>query len=138
MFIRGEERARDDRGAAAVEFALILPVLLLLLLGIIQFGITFYQWIEMEHAAREGARWGSLGYTATDIRAKVKEAAPGLSPALSDAQITVTPTNPWDYPGEPVKVAITYDTPVLPIIGPIIGQTGPSMRLRATAVNRIE
>lgn len=129
---------RDDRGAAAVEFALVLPILLLLVLGIVQFGLTFTQWLEMESAAREGARWGSLGYAAADIRTRVRAAAPGLNPPLTDAQITVTPLDPGNHPSDPVSVSITYSTPVLPIIGPIMGQAGPTMSLTAAAVNRIE
>lgn len=129
---------RDDRGAAAVEFALILPILLVLVLGIVQFGLTFTQWLEMVSAAREGARWGSLSYSAADIRAKVKAAAPGLDPPLTDTQITVTPPDPVNHPGDAVTVSISYSTPVLPIIGPIMGQSGPTMSLTASAVNRIE
>jgi Flp pilus assembly protein TadG len=135
MEIMGRAR-KDDRGAAAVEFALILPMLLVLVLGIIQFGFTFTQWLQMEHAAREGARWGSLGYSSSDVAAKVKTAAPGLDP--STLNITVTPASPKDHPSDPVTVTLKYNTPVFPIIGPIIGQTGPTMQLQATAVNRIE
>jgi len=129
---------RDDRGAAAVEFALVLPILLVLVLGIVQFGITFSQWLEMEHAAREGARWGSIGYAVPDIRAKVRASAPGLNPPLTDEQIAITPADPLNASGEPITVAITYDTMVLPLIGPLIGQAGPTMRLNAAAVQRIE
>jgi Flp pilus assembly pilin Flp len=131
-------RRVDDRGAAAVEFALVLPILLLLVFGIVQFGITFTQWLEMEHAAREGARWGSLGYTAAQVQAKVRDAAPGLSPALTDAQITVTPTDPLNHSGDEVSVHIDYNSMVLPIIGPLLGFTGNEWPLQATAVNRIE
>lgn len=45
-----------DQGAAAVEFALILPLLLLFLFGIVQFGFLFSVYNTMVHAAREGAR----------------------------------------------------------------------------------
>ena len=46
----------DDRGATAVEFALILPLLLLFLFGVVQFGFLFSVYNTMVHAAREGAR----------------------------------------------------------------------------------
>jgi len=127
---------RDDRGAAAVEFALVLPMLMLLVLGIVQFGLIFTQWLEMEHAAREGARWGSLGYDSTAIVSKVEAAAPALQSA--NMTITVTPTRPADFPGDPVTVTIYYKTPVLPLIGPLLGQRGPTMQLEATAIHRIE
>ena len=57
---RAEPAGRDDRGAAAVEFALVLPILLLLLGGIIDFGFAFNTQISLTHAAREGVRVEAL------------------------------------------------------------------------------
>ncbi len=51
-------RPRDsERGQATVEFALIFPVLILIVAGIIQFGLTFNFWITLNHDAGSGARW---------------------------------------------------------------------------------
>jgi Flp pilus assembly protein TadG len=50
-----------DRGAVAVEFALVLPLFLLLIFGIVQYGWTFYQTQETAQAAREGARIAAVG-----------------------------------------------------------------------------
>ena len=47
---------RDDRGAAMVEFAIVLPVLMLILLGIIEFGRAYNAQVSIQAAAREGAR----------------------------------------------------------------------------------
>ena len=47
---------RDDRGAAMVEFAIVLPVLLLILMGIIEFGRAYNAQVSIQAAAREGAR----------------------------------------------------------------------------------
>ena len=52
---------RDEDGAAAVEFALLLPLLVLLLFGFIQFGIAFNTRIQATNAAREGARMAVVG-----------------------------------------------------------------------------
>jgi Flp pilus assembly pilin Flp len=49
--------ARDDRGAAMVEFALVMPILLLVLLGIMDFGRALNYWINETHLANQGARW---------------------------------------------------------------------------------
>lgn len=53
-------RLRDQRGQAALETALVLPILILLLFGIIMSGFTFYAFIQVSNAAREGARAGSV------------------------------------------------------------------------------
>lgn len=53
-------RLRSERGAAAVEFALVVPALLLLLLGIIEFGRAYNVQISLTHAARESARYMAI------------------------------------------------------------------------------
>src|SRR5919201_4870511 len=51
-------RLRDDEsGVALVEFALVLPLLLILLFGMLDFGRAFNYWIDATHLANEGARW---------------------------------------------------------------------------------
>lgn len=52
-------RHRDQRGAAAVEFALVVPMMVMLLLGIITFGIAYTQSVALNNTAREGARFGA-------------------------------------------------------------------------------
>jgi Flp pilus assembly protein TadG len=64
--IRPNTRARisrllGERGAAAVEFALVLPVILVLLLGIIDLGMYFYSDLQLQQTARDAARYLSLG-----------------------------------------------------------------------------
>ncbi len=59
--VRGDERS-DEAGATMVEFALILPFLLVVLMGIVEFGWAFGQTMEVRHAAREGARIAAVNY----------------------------------------------------------------------------
>ena len=70
-------RTRRERGAAAVEMAIILPVLLLVIGGIVDFGRAFYYSVVTTSAAREGARMLALGYTTTQADARVTAAMPG-------------------------------------------------------------
>lgn len=81
---------RCERGASAVEFALIVPVLLLLIGGIIDFGRAYYQEIQLSNAARDGARLASLGtaYSTSQIQGQVILAAKPL--AVVNAGVTVT------------------------------------------------
>ena len=55
---------KNDSGVAAVEFALILPLLMWVLFGIINYGILLYDQAVITNAAREGARWGSINTSA--------------------------------------------------------------------------
>jgi Flp pilus assembly protein TadG len=56
---------RRSRGAALVEFALVAPLLFILLFGIIEFGFAFVQWLDVRHGARETARLVAVNYKPT-------------------------------------------------------------------------
>jgi Flp pilus assembly protein TadG len=72
----GIPNQRSERGAAAVEFALVMPLLLLLVFGIIEFGLVFNRYISMTHASREGVRELSLGIPAAQATADAVSSAP--------------------------------------------------------------
>jgi Flp pilus assembly protein TadG len=96
------KRSHQD-GAAAVEFALIAMILIMLLFGIIQFGFTFFEYIEVAHAANAGARWAALGATNAEIDAQARSAAP-LLPNRAAMTIAVNPGSTSDS----VRVTVTY------------------------------
>ena len=50
----------EERGQATVEFAIVIPLLLLLIVGLFEFGKTFNYWISLNHLANEGARWAAV------------------------------------------------------------------------------
>src|SRR4051794_18938215 len=80
-------RRTNERGTATVEFALLLPLLLLLLFGIIEFGRAYNAKIELTGAVREGARAAALGKTDDEVRGTVTAAAPSLDLADDDISI---------------------------------------------------
>jgi Flp pilus assembly protein TadG len=73
MEIRNRLRRQD--GAAAVEFALIVSVLVMLLFGMLQFGLAFFQLQNLRAAAREGARIGAVEADVTAVKSRVQEAS---------------------------------------------------------------
>jgi Flp pilus assembly protein TadG len=83
-------RARE-RGAAAVEFALVLPILVIILLGIVDFGLEINSQAIVANAAREGARTASLGGTENEAKTTVKNAVSSLL-NVSNTNPTVTVT----------------------------------------------
>lgn len=105
MGLAGRERLRaGDAGAAAVELALILPFLLLLLGGIIDFGLAFSARISLTHAAREGARVYALTQDLNATQTRARAAAPALSGITATATTctfgqatTVTLTAPHQF-----------------------------------------
>jgi TadE-like protein len=60
------QRSARESGAAIIEFALAFPILILLMMGVIDFGVNYGNKVQTSHAAREGARAGSVGRVGTD------------------------------------------------------------------------
>lgn len=85
--------ARDQRGASAVEFALVFPVLMLIIFGIIQFGFVMAQSAALSNGARAGARYGVVNVvsvpTCGALVAKVREGATTIGMTGADVAVTV-------------------------------------------------
>jgi len=107
--LRRRSPRHDERGAAAVEFAMILPLLIVLVFGIVQFSIAYNRQQGLHAAAREGARIASLpNTTQSEITDRVNDSLTGIT-FESTPSITVTPnvTNPCDQrSGETVVVSV--------------------------------
>jgi Flp pilus assembly protein TadG len=107
-------RLRDERGATVVEFAFIVPLLIVLVLGIAEFGHAFQVSGTLSAAAREGVRVMALQNDPVAARAAVRGAAPSLTPAVTDAQIVITPTAcPTTGTTSTVRLTVTYPMPFL-------------------------
>ena len=117
---------RSERGASAVEFALIVPVLVLLVLGIVEFGRGFQVSGTLSAAAREGVRVMALQNDPAAARATVRATAASLDPTITDAQIVISPTScPQGTGSTLVRLRIDYDMPFLTgFFGAGVGLTG--------------
>ena len=101
-------RNRDERGAALVEFALVLPVLVLFLFGIVEFGRAYSARIQLTSAVREGARAAALGGTATQTAEATRKGAAGLTPDAIVVETTTCPTATTPAPNATVKAAYPF------------------------------
>jgi len=90
--------ARREDGAAAVEFALIVGLLAMLIFGMMEFGLAFWQLQSLRAAAREGARVAAVGGDETQIRDAVVGASGDALPA-GYSGLTITPTGGCPDPG---------------------------------------
>ena len=107
------------RGSAAVELAVVLPFLLTLLFGIIEYGWVLCVRQTMVNAAREGARVASLmGSTDQEVRERVQEY---LAPMGLTAEVTLERASPPDNPVEKVTVTIPYRQ--VSLLGAYFGST---------------
>ena len=132
MRIRRHRIIKSEKGASAVEFALILPILVILVFGIVQCGIAYNNYIALTHAAREGARLAAVNMDETEsiewFENRVRESAPSVtieSIALSGQDGNI---------GDPVSVTVTGE--VLNIEIPLVGSW--PVQLTSTATLRLE
>ncbi len=122
------KRLRSDAGATAVEFALILLPLMLLLMGVLDFGSVYNKQLSMSAAAREGVRVMAISNNPTAARAAIRGSAV-FSPAITDAQIVFSPAT--CTAGATVAVTITYPmTSTTGMFTPLM--SGNSIRGQAT------
>jgi Flp pilus assembly protein TadG len=98
-------KVRHEEGAAAVEFALIVGLLAMLVFGLIEYGLAFWQVQNLRASAREGARVAAVRGTDPDIRSAMEAAAVG---SLSGSW-TYTPSNACDDDTAGQEVTITID-----------------------------
>lgn len=132
----------NENGQTLVEFALILPILLLLVMGIIQFGMILSGQIAVTNAAREGARVAAVGKDNDEVLARVKNSIAGHS-FVNSGSISVSVTG--NTVGEQVKVIVNNAsvTTIVPIPSPKSGEanivnSGTSFPLKGEASMRLE
>jgi Flp pilus assembly protein TadG len=135
-------RWRSARGAELIEFAIVVPLLLLLLAGIFDFGMMFRTFEAVTNAAREGARVGVLpGYADADIQERV-DAYMAVSGLAGDYTVTVDTmaieTGAGTFNARSVAVNYTYQFAVLGTIGAFFGGDFTTIPLRAVSVMRTE
>lgn len=148
--MKHRKRIARERGQTLAEFSLVAPVLFILVFGLIDTARLFHAWVTIQHAAREGARYGVTGRSdcgaATPSRpACIEYTARQHTEALVDTpnDLTVTTWN-WQYPayGNPsasgpgdqcdaLEVRLEYDfTASTPLIGNIFGPVHLTARER--------
>lgn len=133
--------APHESGTSLVEFALVLPLLLVLLFAIVDFGRGFQVWITMTNAAREGARAGATGVDVATIQARVIDTTPGLGLTAANVPVTYSPSK---APGNSVVVRVDYTLNLITPLGPLLkllsaGSTmSNTIALSSTADMRLE
>jgi len=111
---------KNKKGQSLVEFAIILPILLLLLLGIGEFGIMLNSYLTIQNVAREGARLGIVGGSDVEIIALIRTTSPNLT--ATDMSITITPLEANRRSGDTLQVIIAYNYYMtVPIISSLVG-----------------
>jgi Flp pilus assembly protein TadG len=117
----------SERGAAAVEFALLAPVLIMILLGIMEFGRAYNVQTTLTNAAREGVRNMAINNSQDTARAAAKNAATQLSPTLADGNITFSTVS--CAVGAQMTVTVSYNLSTMTGIAGPFAMTGKGTML---------
>lgn len=125
---------RNESGQALIEFTLIIPVLLFILLAIAQFGGLYNHYVTITDATRAGARAAVVSRQATDPVATAVQAVRNSAKELDQTKlsVTVTPAPPWTS-GQEVTVTATY-----PYSIDLVGLVVKSGNLSSTTKERVE
>lgn len=110
---------RSEKGQSTVELALIMPILMLILMGILDFGMTIHTYLSLEHAGREASRAASIGKSDAEITQMVWDAS-----GLDENKITVSvfPNQANRKRGNYATVTISYP---IDFHTPLIGRFFP-------------
>jgi len=140
---------RPERGQSLLEFAVVAPLFLLIVMGVVDFGVGLKSWIQVTNAAREAARYGAVYCSAGEIDGtpvadlvveRAIDSATGLD--LDPSKISVSSNCDAGHSTESVTVSIDYDYKLISPLGGMMSFFGggiPStIALNSSADMRME
>jgi Flp pilus assembly protein TadG len=130
--LRSKIQIGSERGQSLVEFALALPILVLLLFAVIQFGVAFNNYVTLTDATRAGARKAAVGRQLSNPQSTTITAVRNSATDLKQGDLNVTVSSTW-APGADVNVTATY-----PYTINLLGIPVKTGRLSSTTTERVE
>ena len=139
-------RIRGEKGAALLEAAITMPIILLISVGIFEFGRAYQTWQVLTNAAREGARLAVItGSTDADVTTRVRNyMQAGSLPNYSTASVTIQRNVALTGADTGSQIQIDYPfqfmvlNPVVRLIAPTDTKTGAPITMRSSALMRNE
>ena len=138
---------QDQKGAAAVEFAIVASLFFMLVFGIIDFGFAFHSWNNAVNGAREGARTAAVDSKVSDITARVRAA----SSTLDQAKLTVSVLCSHNggafsssacgstlIQGDITRVIVNYDYDLITPLGSFVPGLGQTLNLHSQSESSFE
>lgn len=129
-FTRQGLRAHRERGQALVETAITLPLLLLLLMGIMEFGWYFYNQMSVENGSREGARYAVVNSGSSTLSADVTDLVEGIVVSPGEMIVSVSLVS------DKITVTVTKDVATLTPIAALF-TTGNTFELSSSTQMKI-
>jgi tetratricopeptide (TPR) repeat protein len=110
--IRLRSQRTGEKGAALVEAAIVLPLLVLILVGTVEFGVVLHDYLILQNASREGARFAAVGNPQAAVEQRVRD----FAFQLNDASLGVEVENAQGDRGSAVVVRATYPVPLITLL----------------------
>ena len=138
---------QDQRGAAAVEFAIVATLFFMLVFGIIDFGFAFHSWNNAVNSAREGARTAAVDSSVSDITARVRAASETLDQTKltiwvvcshSGGAFSSSSCGSSLVEGDIVRVIVDYDYDLITPLGSFVPGLGQTLTLHSQSESRFE
>ena len=133
------KRSRKEDGQAMVEFALVLPVFLLILCGIIDFGWLFYNQLSLNNACREGARYAVVNTADNADTLAITNHIENLTTTVfanNGVDITVTYSSPADPTSGDITVSLEADISFFtPVLSTVLGK---EKTITSTVIMKVE
>jgi Flp pilus assembly protein TadG len=130
--MRNQLHPKNERGQTMVEFAVVLPVLALLLFGVIQFGIAFNNYITLTDAVRAGARKAAVSRNESNPSAAAEDEVRRSAAGLDSKTLKVSVTSDWK-PTHDVMVSANYPYDIH-----LLGIVVMSGQLKSQTTERVE
>ncbi len=130
--MRRKIQLRSEKGQSLTEFALALPILVLLLFAVIQFGIVFNSYVTLTDATRAGARKGAVSRQLANPTSATVGAVRSSAADLNQSDLSVAVSSPW-LAGSDVRVSASYPYSIR-LFGVVV-KTGT---LTSTTTERVE
>jgi len=131
-----------QRGTSVVEMAIVLPLLLMLVFAIGEFGIMYTQWQTLTNAAREGARtgvvWRGASCTAATVKTDIGTAVSTYMASTGIATASITTTSTGECTGSGTPLSVTAQVPYTFAALPGLAGLTPTITLSATSRMRNE
>lgn len=98
---------KNEKGQSLVEFAIVLPILLLIVMGIAELGMMLNSYLTAQNISREVARLGSVGATDSDIQNMITSNSTNLD--SQNLSVSINPIQGNRISGDTLTVVVTYD-----------------------------
>lgn len=127
-------RGLRQRGQSLVEFALVAPIFLIIVFGVVDFSLGLKAWLTLTNASREGARVLVLGQDCTQVTTATKNVAQGLA----NVTVAITPSSCTGSTGAAMTVSASYTYHAVTPLGRFVTQLAGPITMTSTSTMRHE